>query len=167
MPTYSGASAAARAAVAEATAAAGIRQHTFDHNRVIRGTHGKVWVNNQIMADVKSFEAKAAIDYEDMDVNGDYGRKKRYMGYSISGTMTLHKFDSYIVNLYKSGVMTGELPEIKIVAALADPTAYGTERVALYYVHLDEITLNKFENRTVIEEEVPFTAGSYEFLDTI
>lgn len=143
------------------------RNHTFDHNRVIRGTHGKVWVNNQAMADVKSFEAKATIDYEDMNVNGDYGQKKRYMGYAIAGTMTLHKFDSFIVKLYKDGVMNGNLPEIKIVAALADPTAYGTERVALYDVHLDEITLNKFENRTVLEEEVPFTAGSFEFLDVI
>lgn len=143
------------------------RQSTFSHNKVFRGTHGKVWVNNQIMADVKTFEAKAAIDYEDMDVNGDYGRKKRYMGYSISGTMTLHKFDSFIVKLYKDELMTGQLPEIKIVAALDDPTADGAQRVALYDVYFDEITLAQFENRTVLEEEVPFTAGGFEFLDVI
>jgi|GEM_PF-87619 len=143
------------------------RQYAFDHNKVIRGTHGKLWVANQAMADVKSFEAKATIDYEDLNVNGDYGQKKRYMGYSIAGTITLHKFDSFIVKLYKDAVMSGDLPDIKIVAALADPTGYGTERVALYDVHFDEITLNKFENRTVLEEEVPFTAGSFEFLDVI
>lgn len=140
---------------------------TFSHNKVIRGIHGKCWVNNQLMANVKSAEAKAAIDYEDLDINGDYGRKKRYMGYSISGTLTLHKFDSFIVKLYKDGVMTGDLPEVKIVLALDDPTAYGAERVILTDVYFDEITLNKFENRTVLEEEVPFTAGGFEFLDVI
>lgn len=139
----------------------------FQHNKVFRGTFGKVWVDGERMSNVKSFEAKAAIDYEDMNVNGDFGTKKRYMGYSISGTMTLHKFDSFILRKYQKGVMTGELPDMTIVAALDDPTAYGAERVQLRDVMLDEITLSKFENKTLTEEEVPFTAGSYEFLDLV
>ena len=140
---------------------------TFNHNKVFRGTFGKVWVDGERMSNVKSFEAKASIDYEDMNVNGDFGTKKRYMGYSISGTMTLHKFDSFILRKYQAGLMTGELPDMTIVAALDDPTAYGAERVQLRDVLLDEVTLNKFENKTLTEEEVPFTAGSYEFLDLI
>lgn len=139
----------------------------FSHNKVIRGTFGRVWVNGELMANVKSFEAKATIDYEDLDINGDFGQKKRYMGYSIAGTLTLHKFDSAILKLYQSAIMTGELPDVKIVASLSDPQSDGTERCALYDVHLDEITLNKFENKTVLEEEVPFTAGSFEMLDMI
>lgn len=139
----------------------------FQHNKVFRGTFGKVWVDGERMSNVKSFEAKASIDYEDMNVNGDFGTKKRYMGYSISGTMTLHKFDSFILRKYQKGVMTGELPDMTIVVALDDPTAYGAERVQLRDVMLDEITLSKFENKTLTEEEVPFTAGSYEFLDLV
>lgn len=139
----------------------------FSHNRVFRGTHGKCWVDGELMANVKSFEAKAAINYEDMNVNGDYGTKKRYMGFSISGTMTLHKFDSFILRKYKDAIMTGELPDMSIVAALDDPTGYGAERVMLSDVLLDEITLSKFENATVTEEEVPFTAGSFTFLDLV
>lgn len=139
----------------------------FQHKKVFRGTFGKVWVDGERMSNVKSFEAKASIDYEDMNVNGDFGTKKRYMGYSISGTMTLHKFDSFILRKYQKGVMTGELPDMTIVVALDDPTAYGAERVQLRDVMLDEITLSKFENKTLTEEEVPFTAGSYEFLDLV
>lgn len=139
----------------------------FQHNKVFRGTFGKVWVDGERLSNVKSFEAKASLDYEDMSVNGDFGTRKRYMGYSISGTMTLHKFDSFILRKYQKGVMTGELPDITIVVALDDPTAYGAERVQLRDVNLDEITLSKFENKALTEEEVPFTAGSYEFLDLI
>lgn len=139
----------------------------FNHNKVIRGTFGKVWVDGERLSNVKSFEAKAAIDYEDMSVNGDFCTKKRYMGYSISGTMTLHKFDSFIVGKYQAGLMNGDLPDMTIVVALDDPTAYGAERVQLRDVLLGEITLSKFENKALVEEEVPFTAGSYEFLDLI
>ncbi|MFR2157260.1 MAG: phage tail tube protein [Evtepia gabavorous] len=127
----------------------------FNSNKVIRGTFGRAWVDGALMANVKSFEAKATIDYEDLDINGDFGQKKRYMGYSIAGTMTLHKFDSYILKKYQAAIMSGDLPEMKIVASLADPQSDGTQRVALYDVHLDEITLLQFENKTVLEEEVP------------
>lgn len=139
----------------------------FDHNKTIRGTHGKLWVDGDRMSNVRSFEATLAIDYEDMDINGDYGQKKRYMGYSISGTMTLFKVDSYIAKKIHKGVMNGDLPDVKIVAALDDPTSYGAERVALYDVKFDQLTLNRFENKTLTEEEIPFTAGSFEFLDLI
>lgn len=43
----------------------------FDHNQVIRGTFGKVWLDGERMSNVKSFEAKLSYTYEDMDVNGD------------------------------------------------------------------------------------------------
>lgn len=141
--------------------------NNFASNKVWRGTFGKVWVDGELMANIKSFEAKAAIDYEDINVNGDFGTKKRYMGYSISGTMTLHKFDSFIVKKLKNAVQTGEMPEIGIVASVNDPSGDGVERVALYEVMFDELTLSKFENKTVLEEECPFTAGSFEFLDVV
>lgn len=59
------------------------------------------------------------------------------------------------------------LPDIKMVAALVDPTSDGAERVELYGVTFDEIMLNKFENKTVLEEEVPFRADGYKFIDVI
>lgn len=139
----------------------------FSHNKVLRGTFGRVWLDGDRLSNVKSFEAKATINYEELNVNNDFGTKRRYMGYSISGTMTLHKFDSHILRKYQAAIMSGELPEMKIVASLNDPQSYGAERVALYDVTLDEITLSKFENQTILEEEVPFAAGSFEFLDLI
>lgn len=141
--------------------------NTFDHNKIIRGSFGKVWLNDERLANVKSFEAKATLDYEDVDVNGDLGQKHRYMGYSVAGTLTLHKYDSTVAKLMKEAIVSGVMPEIKVIAALDDPTAYGAERVALYDVTLDEVTLNKFENKGLTEEEVPFKAGSFKYLDTI
>ena len=139
----------------------------FDHNKVIRGSFGKAWLDDEKLANIKSFEAKVSLDYEGMDVNGDLVQKHRYMGCSISGTMVLYKYDSTVLKKYKNGIVTGELPTVKIVAALDDPTAYGSERVALYDVTFDEVTLSKFENKGLTEEEVPFKAGSFEFLDLI
>ena len=52
----------------------------FNHNKVIRGTFGKVWVDGDLLSNAKSFEAKVTLDYEDMNVNGELVTQRRYMG---------------------------------------------------------------------------------------
>ena len=140
---------------------------TFNHNKVFRGSFGKLYVDGERLSNVKSFEAKVSIDYEDVIVNGYLGTKKRPIGYSISGTMTLHKFDSFILNKYKDALRTGDFPDITMDAIMDDPTAYGRESIRLNDVTFDEITLSKFENKTMTEEEVPFAAGEFDVGDTI
>lgn len=137
------------------------------NNKIIRGTFGRLWLGGEFVSEVKSFEAKVSLDFEDVHINGQFGTQKRYMGYSIAGTMTLHKVDSRILNLYKDGMMNGSLPTLRVDAALTDPDAAGAQRIVLYDVTFDEVTLAQFENNTVLEEEVPFTAGSYRVLETI
>lgn len=136
-------------------------------NKLINGTFGRVWVNGELFANVKSFEAKLTGDYEDVTQSGELGTHRKYMGYSIEGTVTLYKLDSTIARLISEGFRTGALPEISIVGKIEDPAAYGAERVELIEVTFDELMLLKFENKTVTEEEVPFKAAAFNYLDMI
>jgi hypothetical protein len=81
--------------------------------------------------------------------------------------MALHKVDSFVAKLIGDGLSTGVLPSIKIVGVLADPDSNGSERVEIYDVTLDEVTLLAFENASVGEESVPFKAGGYRYIDMI
>lgn len=136
-------------------------------NKIIRGSFGKAWLNGKQLANIKSFEAKVTLNYESIQVNGELCEQNRYLGYSIAGTATLHKVDTYVANLLKEAVANGQMPTLKFVASLADPDSNGSERVEIYDVTLDEFTLLQFENGTVSEESVPFKAGGFRFLDTI
>ena len=136
-------------------------------NKIIRGTFGRLYVNGQNLANVKSFEVKATINYETVDINGDLCQQQRMTGYSLAGTMTLHKIDSFIARTIGDGLTTGVLPKIKIVGVVADPDSDGSERVEIYDVTLDEVTLLAFTNASVGEESVPFKAGGYHFIDVI
>lgn len=138
----------------------------MDRNKILRGSYGRVWVDGEKYANVKTFEAKVTLEYEDVQIMGDLWGHKRLMGLTGAGTMTLHKIDSTIANKL-SDIQNGEAPEITIIAALEDPSGYGYERVELTEVSLDELTLIKFENKTVLEEEVPFTFAGYNFIDKI
>lgn len=136
-------------------------------NKILRGTNGRLWLNDRLLAQVKSFECKATGSFEEVDINGELAKQYRYTGYSLGGTMVLHKIDSTVARLVAEGYRTGSMPTIKFVGRLDDPDVSGSERVEIYRVTFDEFTIFKFENKTVSEESVPFKAGGFDYLDTI
>ena len=81
--------------------------------------------------------------------------------------MVFHKVDSSILAMMKDDLKAGKVPEIMIVGALEDPSKIGAERIQFNEVTLDELTLLKFEMKTVGEEEVPFKFADFEPLDLI
>ena len=136
-------------------------------NQIIRGTFGRVWIDGELFANVKSFEAKLTLNYEEVDLSNDLGKHQRYMGFTGEGTMTLHKINSKIFAKLAKAIKSGDMPEISVVGKLEDPTALGAERVSFTEVSIDEVMALKFENATIGEEEVPFKFADYEPLDLI
>lgn len=136
-------------------------------NEVINGSFGKVFINGNKFANIKSFEAKLTFDWEEVDISEDLGKHQKFMGYQGEGTMVFHKVDSSILRMIIDDLKQGKMPEIMIVGALQDPASLGAERIQLNEVTLDETTLMKFENKTIGEEEVPFKFADFEPLDLI
>ena len=139
----------------------------MDANKVILGTFGKVFINNKRIANIKSFELNASMDYEDIKVNGNLITQYKYTGASLAGTMEVHKVDSYNINLVKDAIKTGVMPSIKIVGELSDPNTDGDESIEITGVLLDEATLLAFTNGEVRDESVAFRAGGYNYISTI
>lgn len=139
----------------------------MDSNKIILGTFGKVYVNNKRIANIKSFELKASMNYEEIDVNGNLIKQYKYTGSSLAGTMEVHKVDSYNINLVKDAIKTGVMPDIKIVGELTDPNIDGDEAIEITNVYLDEATLLAFTNGEVRDESTAFRAGGYNYLSTI
>lgn len=135
--------------------------------RVINGTYGSVWVNNEKWMDVESFEAKVAIDYEDVNMPEDSATHKKMLGWTGEGTLTCKKVYSRGANLMADAVKAGAVPEVSLVGKLADPDAFGAERVAINEVTFNEFTLMKFEQKTQGTEEIPFNFADYDLIDAI
>lgn len=66
------------------------------HNQILRGQFGKVWIDGELFANVKSFEAKISLKYEAVDINGEMGVHQRLVGFEGAGTLVLHKIDSRV-----------------------------------------------------------------------
>lgn len=135
--------------------------------RVINGTYGRVWVDGELWAEVDSFEAKVTVSYEDVNFAGEGATFKKGMGWSGEGSMTIKKIYSRVQQKMADAVRKGEYPRFEIVGKLADPDAFGAERVALYDVTIGEFFLLKFEQKTLGSEEIPFNFSDYNMLDSI
>lgn len=133
----------------------------------INGTYGAVWINNEKLWDVDSFEAKVTISYDDVNMGEDPGTHKKMTGWSGEGSLTVKKVYSRGSALLAEAVVNGETPDISIIGKLADPDAYGAERCALNEVTFNEFTLLKFEQKTLMTEELPFNFGEYLMIDMI
>lgn len=133
----------------------------------ILGTWGKLFVNNVKIANIKSFELKASLNYEDINVNGNLITQSKYTGATLTGTMVVHKVDSFNINLVKDAIKTGVMPSIKFMGELSDPNIDGDEAIEVTDVMFDEATLLSFANGEVREESTSFRAGDYNYLSTI
>ncbi len=139
----------------------------MEAGKIINGSFGKVWFNDTELGNIKSFEAKMKAKYEDIDIANELGDDKKFIGYSITGTMVLHKTDSTIAKAVFDSWNEGATPTLTIVAKNADPSADGDEKISLTGVTIDELTLLKIEQKKALEEEVPFCAKKVEYIDQI
>lgn len=133
----------------------------------ILGSFGKLYINNVRVAEIKSFELKASLQYEDILVNGNLITQSKYKGATLTGTMVVHKVNSFNIKLVKDAIKTGIMPSIKFLGELADPNIDGDEAIEVSDVMFDEATLLSFANGEVREESTAFRAGDYNYLSTI
>ena len=136
-------------------------------NEVINGTWGEVWINDELVDEIKAFQAKYEFDKEEVNIAGDMFTHYKVIGYNGSGSMTLNKTNSRMIKMLIEYVKEGLEPEITIVGKLADPGNEGSERISLSEVSFDDLTLFDFEVKTLGEVECPFTFTECSVLDSI
>ena len=140
----------------------------LDATRTINGSYGEVWHDGVWLTNVQSAEATVEIDKEEIKRSGT-----RWVGHKVtsltgSGTISGYKITSDFIQLIGSVATDKGKPYVtSIILKLADPEAYGAERVMLKGVQFDQIPLGKFEVGSLVEEEFPFTFSGYDLLDKI
>ena len=132
---------------------------------MFKGNNGTVWFNGKKLATLTKFEAKNALEYEEMKFCGEYNTHHEYVGWKGSGTMTCAKVDSTVLKTLKKAVKTGEMPELSIISKVTNTDTGKSERIAYKEVKVTELMLASFEAQKVMEEEIPFTYENYNVLE--
>lgn len=139
----------------------------MDAKRVINGTFGELWIDNDYMAEVKGVEAKASLDTTEVLQCGTLKKGYKVTGISGSGTVTLNKVSSYFLTKISEKLKNGEALRATIITNLADPEAFGAERVKMTDCVFTEVTLANWQAGSLGEEAVPFNFTDWEVLEAI
>ena len=135
--------------------------------RVIAGTWGQVWLDGEQVAECYGAQAKVSADKEKVAMCGRLMDAHKVMGLSGTGSLKLHKVSSRMGQLLSQAMKDGSDPRCTVISKLDDPDAYGAERVALYNVSFDDLTLMDWEAKQLGKVECPFTFEDFEYLDMI
>lgn len=139
----------------------------MDKTKVLKGKDGRIWMNDEKQGNCKSVEIKVNLEYEELDIPGEALKQHLYMGGSGEGTMSGYKIDSRFILMLAEGVKTGIMPQAKIVAKLANQTGTAAQRIAITDVQFNELMLAQYEQGSTTEEEVSFTFGDFDIIDTL
>ena len=139
----------------------------FNPNRILKGNNGYVWLNGELLAEIKSIEAKITGNFEEANVCGDNATHHSYTGWTGEGTTVLQKVDSKVLKVVADSYKTGIFPELSVITKLTDVVTKKSERTAIKNMIITEAMLAKFEAKALVEEEIPFKFSDYEILETI
>lgn len=139
----------------------------YDAQRVINGTFGEVWVDDDYMAEAVSLNAKVSLEKQEVNQTGTLAKGYKVTGVDGKGTLKLNKVTSYFIKKLSDNLKAGKTTVCKIMSNLADPDAFGAERVMLSNCVFDELTLIDWEAKKLGEESIPFTFSDWEVLDAI
>lgn len=135
--------------------------------RVMSGTWGELWLDGDLVAECYKFQAKVTLNKEDVPQCGVMWTDSKVKSMSGKGSVGLYKVSSRMAKLIGEQIRVGKDPRFTIISKLADPDAFGAERVCVKNVSFDDLTLADWEAAVFGKVECPFTFGDYEYLDRV
>lgn len=128
-------------------------EKNINGTKVISGTHGLVWINNEKVAEFKSF--KAEITTERKDVQLGMSVDSKIVGLKGEGTLVINKVYTRGKKIFEAW-KKGKDYRARIVSSVQDPDSFGEERVSIDNVWFNKLSLANLAKGEVIEEEIPF-----------
>lgn len=135
-------------------------------SRVMSGTFGEVMVGPDLWGETSAFQAKLTYTKEDQQMAGQMAVDSKIVNVKGTGSITIKKVYSRTAGS-ADNVLKGIDERKTIYGKLADPDAFGYERVILYNVSLDEETIMDWKVGSTTEITVPFTFTGREFIDKV
>lgn len=135
--------------------------------RVMNGTYGQVWLDGEEVSECISCKAESSFSKSKVYLSGQLEEENKITSISNTGSLKFHKVNSRMLTKIGDAISKGKDLRFTVISKLADPDAYGAERIALYNVSFDKVTLADWTRAQTTDIEAPFTFGKFKLLDTV
>lgn len=134
--------------------------------RIMSGTFTTVWVDGVEVAGLTAFQAKWTKQKSEVNMCGQMAVDSKVSNIKGTGSLEFWKTRSSF-NDDMERIAQGVDVRHNIVGKLADPDAYGYERIAYYNCSWDEHTLMDASAGNPSKVNMPFTFTRAEYLDKV
>lgn len=134
--------------------------------RVLSGTWGELWIDAEKVAECTACQIKVNKNKETINLCGQFMADTKATSGNGTGSLTLYHVDSGLAQKL-ADLQSGIDRRFTVISKLKDPDSWGAERVAVYNVSFDDLTLADWQAATVGRVTAPFTYSHYELLDQI
>lgn len=139
----------------------------YDSKRAINGTYGEVRLEGELVREATGLKADMALEFIDVPMCGDLAKHQKVSGMSGNGSITMTKVNSRMAIKLSDMLKKGKTPTFTIISKLADPDAYGAERVVLKNCQFSTLTLADWTSGQVGSITQNFTFTDWDYLDII
>lgn len=139
----------------------------MNEQRVMSGTWGEAWLDGEKVGECYGLQAKMSYNKEDVPMCGTMFVGSKVKSIKGTGSIRMHKTSSRMANLLAEKIRKGQDARFTLISKLADPDAFGAERIVLKNVSFDDLTLADWEADNFGKVEAPFTFSDFEFLDSV
>lgn len=131
---------------------------------IFNGTNGTLWLSTDDMelpvGSIQSFTLKQKNEFEDVNEAEFYGKKKRFLGYELTGTISKYKIGIEMLNVMEK-YTKGETPNITLIGTVRNPNTGSVQVIKIIGVTFEEMDVITFEQKTATKEEIPFSAEEW------
>ena len=142
-------------------------RYVIDERRIMNGTWGEVWLDDLLVGEAYGIQAKCNFNKETVAMCGTMAQGHKVTSYNGTGSLKLRKTSSRMSKAIGEYIRNGKDIRFTLISKLDDPDADGAERVAIYGVGFDDLTLADWEAGKITDTECPFTFSSYRYLDQV
>ncbi len=139
----------------------------YEDKRAINGTYGMVFLEGEVVREATALKAEIELKFLDVPMCGDLMDHQKVSGMAGNGSITMTKVNSRMILLLSKHLKEGRMPSFTIVSKLADPDAFGAERIVLKNCKFSSLTLADWADNKIGETTQPFTFTDWDLLDTI
>ena len=133
---------------------------------VRNGTYGALWLDGELVAECYGLQIKANKTKETINRCRSIVEGKKLTSVSLTGTIRIYNASSVLINKEAEAVKTGRDLRHTIISDLDDPDNPDNQRISVTGVSFDDLTLADWEAAKTGTIEAPFTAESYDILDS-
>lgn len=136
-------------------------------DKVMNGTHGSVWVDDEEIAEATAVSGKLDITYDEIKMLSHLSPGRKMVATCGKGSITMNKVTSRFMKKISEDIKAYRTPMFEIISKLADPGALGQERIIFHNCTFDDLTLADWEAGVSGKIEAPFVFESYDILDSV